>query len=130
MPDLLIELFSEEIPARMQTRAAEDLKARMTNGLVEHQMSQVTWMAKDLMQTETDKFRASISLMQDYYTSIENNLVPDPAETTDHHLVPVNEEGEVIEEELPPVMETVEGEENSEEKYPRLDRFYAGALET
>ena len=26
MPDLLIELFSEEIPARMQTRAAEDLK--------------------------------------------------------------------------------------------------------
>ena len=35
MPDLLIELFSEEIPARMQTRAAEDLKARMTDGLVE-----------------------------------------------------------------------------------------------
>jgi len=35
MPDLLIELFSEEIPARMQARAAEDLKARMTNGLVE-----------------------------------------------------------------------------------------------
>lgn len=35
MPDLLIELFSEEIPARMQTRAGEDLKKRMTNGLVE-----------------------------------------------------------------------------------------------
>jgi len=35
MPDLLIELFSEEIPARMQTRAAEDLKARVTGGLVE-----------------------------------------------------------------------------------------------
>ena len=35
MPDLLIELFSEEIPARMQTRAAEDLKKRMTDGLVE-----------------------------------------------------------------------------------------------
>ena len=35
MPDLLIELFSEEIPARMQTRAADDLKSRMTNGLVE-----------------------------------------------------------------------------------------------
>ena len=26
MPDLLLELFSEEIPARMQRRAAEDLK--------------------------------------------------------------------------------------------------------
>ncbi|MRU14449.1 glycine--tRNA ligase subunit beta [Roseovarius sp. A21] len=35
MPDLLIELFSEEIPARMQHRAAEDLKTKMTNGLVE-----------------------------------------------------------------------------------------------
>ncbi|HBS49492.1 MAG TPA: glycine--tRNA ligase subunit beta [Rhodobacteraceae bacterium] len=35
MPDLLIELFSEEIPARMQTRAAQDLKKRMTDGLVE-----------------------------------------------------------------------------------------------
>ncbi len=35
MPDLLIELFSEEIPARMQARAAEDLKKRVTDGLVE-----------------------------------------------------------------------------------------------
>src|SRR3954463_7658416 len=26
MPELLLELFTEEIPARMQTRAAEDLK--------------------------------------------------------------------------------------------------------
>lgn len=35
MPDLLIELFSEEIPARMQARAADDLKKLITNGLVE-----------------------------------------------------------------------------------------------
>ncbi|GFE65953.1 glycine--tRNA ligase subunit beta [Litoreibacter roseus] len=35
MPDLLIELFSEEIPARMQTKAASDLKQRITDGLVE-----------------------------------------------------------------------------------------------
>ncbi len=35
MPDLLIELFSEEIPARMQARAAEDLRTRVTDGLVE-----------------------------------------------------------------------------------------------
>ncbi|WP_227267366.1 glycine--tRNA ligase subunit beta [Roseobacter weihaiensis] len=35
MPDLLIELFSEEIPARMQTRAAEDLRKLVTEGLVE-----------------------------------------------------------------------------------------------
>ena len=35
MPDLLIELFSEEIPARMQARAREDLKKMVTDGLVE-----------------------------------------------------------------------------------------------
>ncbi len=35
MPDLLLELFSEEIPARMQRRAAEDLKSAVTNALVE-----------------------------------------------------------------------------------------------
>lgn len=35
MPDLLLELFSEEIPARMQVRAAEDLKKLVTDRLVE-----------------------------------------------------------------------------------------------
>lgn len=33
--DLLIELFSEEIPARMQPRAREDLKRLITGGLVD-----------------------------------------------------------------------------------------------
>ncbi|HXV22704.1 MAG TPA: glycine--tRNA ligase subunit beta [Alphaproteobacteria bacterium] len=33
MPELLIELFSEEIPARMQARAAEDFKRLMTEKL-------------------------------------------------------------------------------------------------
>ncbi|UIJ71180.1 glycine--tRNA ligase subunit beta [Aurantimonas sp. HBX-1] len=35
MPDLLLELRSEEIPARMQRKAAGDLKALVTNALVE-----------------------------------------------------------------------------------------------
>src|SRR3954453_16728027 len=34
MPDLLIELFSEEIPARMQPRAADDLRKLVTDKLV------------------------------------------------------------------------------------------------
>lgn len=42
MPDLLIELFSEEIPARMQGRAAEDLKKRMTDGLVDAGLTYVS----------------------------------------------------------------------------------------
>jgi glycyl-tRNA synthetase beta chain len=35
MAELLLELFSEEIPARMQVRASEDLKKLVTGGLVE-----------------------------------------------------------------------------------------------
>jgi glycyl-tRNA synthetase beta chain len=34
MPDLLLELFSEEIPARMQRRGAEDLQKMVTDRLV------------------------------------------------------------------------------------------------
>ena len=35
MPDLLLELFSEEIPARMQRQAADDLKRLVTGALVD-----------------------------------------------------------------------------------------------
>ncbi len=35
MPELLLELLSEEIPARMQVRAADDLKRLVTDGLKE-----------------------------------------------------------------------------------------------
>ncbi|HUH77501.1 MAG TPA: glycine--tRNA ligase subunit beta [Devosia sp.] len=35
MPELLLELFSEEIPARFQRRAADDLKKAVTNALVD-----------------------------------------------------------------------------------------------
>jgi glycyl-tRNA synthetase beta chain len=35
MPELLLELFSEEIPARMQAKAAEDLRKLVTDRLVE-----------------------------------------------------------------------------------------------
>ena len=34
MPDLLLELYSEEIPARMQPRAAEDFRRLVTDRLV------------------------------------------------------------------------------------------------
>jgi glycyl-tRNA synthetase beta chain len=35
MPDLLLEFFSEEIPARMQAKAADDLRKLVTDALVE-----------------------------------------------------------------------------------------------
>ncbi len=39
MPDLLLELFSEEIPARMQRQAAEDLKRLVTGALVDRNLT-------------------------------------------------------------------------------------------
>ncbi len=39
MPDLLLELFSEEIPARMQRQAGEDLKRLVANALVERNLT-------------------------------------------------------------------------------------------
>jgi glycyl-tRNA synthetase beta chain len=39
MPDLLLELFSEEIPARMQRQAAEDLKRLITGALVDRNLT-------------------------------------------------------------------------------------------
>src|SRR5271165_5376697 len=38
MPDLLLELFSEEIPALMQRQAAENLKRLVTTALVERNL--------------------------------------------------------------------------------------------
>jgi glycyl-tRNA synthetase beta chain len=39
MPDLLLELFSEEIPARMQRQAADDLRRLVTNALVDRNLT-------------------------------------------------------------------------------------------
>ena len=35
MPELLLELLCEEIPARMQSRAAQDLRRMVTDALVQ-----------------------------------------------------------------------------------------------
>jgi glycyl-tRNA synthetase beta chain len=39
MPDLLIELLSEEIPARMQAKAADDLRRLVTGGMVDRALT-------------------------------------------------------------------------------------------
>ena len=42
MPDLLVELFSEEIPARMQETAAQHLKEKMVLHLAEEGLSEIS----------------------------------------------------------------------------------------
>ena len=52
MVDLLLELFSEEIPARMQREAADDLKTLVTNALVNaglsYQVARAYWTPRRL----------------------------------------------------------------------------------
>ena len=43
MPDLLLELFSEEIPARMQRQAASDLERLVTGALIERGLKFITF---------------------------------------------------------------------------------------
>jgi len=53
MADLLLELFSEEIPARMQRKAAGDLKRLVTDVLVEaglhYEVAQIFWTPRRLV---------------------------------------------------------------------------------
>lgn len=69
MPDLLIELFSEEIPARMQRRAAEDLQKLVTNGLVEAGLTYASAAAfstpRRLTLTVEDMLAESPSLVEE-----------------------------------------------------------------
>ena len=48
MPELLLEILSEEIPARMQARGAEDLKRLVTDGL---KAAGLTWTRADAYVT-------------------------------------------------------------------------------
>ena len=41
MSELLLELFSEEIPSRMQARAADDLKRLVSDGLKAHGLTEL-----------------------------------------------------------------------------------------
>ena len=56
MPDLLLELRSEEIPARMQRKAAGDLRKMVTDGLVEagltYEAAREYWTPRRLVPEE------------------------------------------------------------------------------
>jgi hypothetical protein len=78
------------------------------------------------MQAEVDKFKASISVIHDYYHAFEDKLIPEapPLVTTD--LVNENED-------LPPVEVLPDGADpNNLEAYtyPRIDKLFEKALKT
>ena len=69
MSDLLIELFSEEIPARMQSQAADNLQRLITNGMVERGLTyagaQVFHTPRRLTLTVADLTDASLTVQEE-----------------------------------------------------------------
>src|SRR6267143_6949446 len=59
MPDLLLELFSEEIPARMQAKAADDLRRMVTDKLVAEGLVYEGAKAFDAAAADADGARPS-----------------------------------------------------------------------
>lgn len=115
-----------EISEQRKEQAVQERQKIMENGWIEFELTQVTTMAQNLMQSEVDKFRSCTHLLQDYYYAIESRLVPDPPEKLNYELVAVDENGQP--EELPPVFEKVDNGER--EVYPRLDKLFAKALKS
>ena len=66
MPELLLELFSEEIPARLQARAADDLRRLVTDGLKARGL-EIKVHSLALMGHAVKDYRAHIS---DHHTDL------------------------------------------------------------
>lgn len=48
--------------------------------------------AQSLMQSEVDKFRSSIQILQDYYHAFEDKLIPEPPALVTQELITEGEE--------------------------------------
>ena len=113
-----------EIVEERKEKAIEFRKQIMEAGHVEFNLALLTQNAQQLMQSEVDKFKTEIQILQDYYHAVEEKLIPEaPAATT----VEIGFDGEE-----PPAIESItEGlDVNKLENYtyPRLDRLLALAL--
>ena len=113
-----------EIVEERKEKAIEFRKQIMEAGHVEFNLALLTQNAQQLMQSEVDKFKTSVQILQDYYHAIEEKLIPEaPAATS----VEVGFDGE----EPPPIEAIAEGVDSNKVEnytYPRLDKLLALAL--
>jgi len=49
----------------------------MESGWVEYELSFLVSSSQLLMQSEVDKFKASVQLLHDYYHAFEDKLIPE-----------------------------------------------------
>lgn len=71
----------------------------MQIGWIEYELDLMTTSAQKFMQTEVDRFRASIQLLQDYYHAIDERLI---AEAPAAYIVDIAGETEEL-----PAVETL-----------------------
>ena len=130
----------DEMSAIVEARREENVEERrriMTSGWVEAQIEQLLAVAGELMQTEVDRFRNSHALLTDYFSAIQDRLVPGLPETGVQADVAVGalvqldgEDALLPVEQLPEV--GFEMEERAglleQAQYPRLDKLYERAL--
>lgn len=74
----------------------------MESGWVEYELSFLVSSSQLLMQSEVDKFKASVQLLHDYYHAFEDKLIPEAPQFITQDLVGEGEE-------LPPVELLPEG---------------------
>jgi len=113
-----------EIAEDRKEQAIEERKMIMESGWVEFQLEYFSTCAQHMMQSEIDKFKATIQLVHDYYHAVDDKLIPEAPET--NHVDLLKEDTE-----LPEVEKIAEGAEimdiNSY-SYPRLDDLFKRAL--
>ena len=66
----------------------------MKSDTVEFTQAFLTTCAKQLMQSELDKFKISIQILQDYYHAIEEKLIPEAPQASLTELTFPEAEGE------------------------------------
>ncbi|CDW76374.1 sperm flagellar protein 2 [Stylonychia lemnae] len=124
-----VDILSDELWEIIEERKEQHIEERkkiMESGWVEYELTFAVSSAQLLMQSEVDKFKASVQLLHDYYHAFEDKLIPEAPQFFTQDLVADGEE-------LPPVESLPEGADSSnidQYQYPRLDKLFEKALKT
>ena len=122
-----VDILSDELWEIIEDRKEQHVDERkkiMESGWVEHELSFMVSAAQGMMQSEVDKFRSSIQIIQDYYHAFEDKLIPEAPPLITQDLLAEGEE-------LPPVETLPEGSDPllvASYTYPRLDKIFEKAL--
>lgn len=76
-----VDTLSDELWEIIEERKEQHIEERkkiMESGWIEHELTFLVTSAQSLMQAEVDKFKSSITVLQDYYHAFEDKLIPEP----------------------------------------------------